>query len=67
MDPMNTNMHFSSNEVIDLSRRDVSFSDQVKRRSGVNIDLCWQCRTAPGTFTMSPVPVGTGRYRPVQD
>ena len=48
MDPMKTNMQFSSNEIIDLSRRDVSFSAEVKRRSGVNIDLCWQCRSCAG-------------------
>ena len=48
MEPMKTNVQSSSNEIIDLSRRDVTFSAEVKRRSGVNIDLCWQCRSCAG-------------------
>ena len=48
MEPMKTKMQVSSNQIIDLSSRDVSLSAEVKRRSGVNIDLCWQCQSCAG-------------------
>ena len=48
MEPMKTKMQSSSNKIIDLSNRDSSFSAEVKRRSGVNIDLCWQCQSCAG-------------------
>ena len=36
------------NEIIDLNRRDTRFAAEVKRRSGVNIDLCWHCQSCAG-------------------
>lgn len=36
------------NEIIDLSRRDTIFVAEVKRRSGVNTDLCWHCQSCAG-------------------
>ena len=48
MEPMKTKMQVSSDQIIDLNSRDVSLSAEVKRRSGVNIDLCWQCRSCAG-------------------
>jgi heterodisulfide reductase subunit C len=48
MESMKTKLQYSSNEIIDISNRDSSLSAEVKRRSGVNIDLCWQCRSCAG-------------------
>lgn len=48
MEPMKTKMQVASDQIIDLNSRDVSLSAEVKRRSGVNIDLCWQCRSCAG-------------------
>ncbi len=38
----------AANDIIDLSYRDAKFAAEVKRRSGVNIDLCWHCRSCAG-------------------
>ena len=62
MKPVKTKPQFSSNEIIDLSSRDASFSAEVKRRSGVNIDLCWQCRSCAGGCPF----VGAMDYAPNQ-
>jgi heterodisulfide reductase subunit C len=45
---MKMKTQYSANEIIDLSYRDTTFAAEVKRRSGVNIDLCWHCRSCAG-------------------
>lgn len=32
----------------DISRRDQNFGEEVKRRSGVDINLCWHCQSCAG-------------------
>ena len=32
----------------DISRRDQSFAEEVKRRSGEDINLCWHCQSCAG-------------------
>ena len=38
----------SSIKVTDISRRDPNFVEEVKRRSGVDINLCWHCQSCAG-------------------
>ena len=38
----------SSIKFTDISRRDQNFVEEVKRRSGVDINLCWHCQTCAG-------------------
>ena len=38
----------STTDLIDISHRDTGFLAAVKRRSGVNIDLCWHCQSCAG-------------------
>lgn len=45
---MNMNLQSSSNNLIDLSYRDSSFAAEIKRRSGVDINLCWHCHSCAG-------------------
>ena len=48
MDPMKQTAKLSAQNPTDISRRDASFSAEVKRRSGVNFDLCWHCQSCAG-------------------
>jgi heterodisulfide reductase subunit C len=48
MEFMKMKTESSANEIIDLSYRDTTLATEVKRRSGVNIDLCWHCRSCAG-------------------
>ncbi|MDJ0819404.1 MAG: 4Fe-4S dicluster domain-containing protein [Desulfobacterales bacterium] len=45
---MKLNTSSTSSNLIDISRRDSSFVDRIKRRSGVNLDLCWHCHSCAG-------------------
>jgi len=46
--PMENTTKSSTADLIDISHRDTGFLDSVKRRSGVNIDLCWHCQSCAG-------------------
>jgi heterodisulfide reductase subunit C len=48
MELMKMKTESTVNEIIDLNRRDTRFAAEVKRRSGVNIDLCWHCQSCAG-------------------
>ena len=48
MEPIKMKTESIANEIIDLSRRDTGFTAEVKRRSGVNVDLCWHCQSCAG-------------------
>ena len=45
---MENTIKSSTGDLIDISHRDSGFLDSVKRRSGVNIDLCWHCQSCAG-------------------
>ena len=45
---MENTIKSSTGDLIDISNRDASFMADVKRRSGVNIDLCWHCQSCAG-------------------
>ena len=38
----------TSENIINISRRDSEFAERVKQRSGVNFDLCWHCHCCAG-------------------
>ena len=38
----------SSIQFTDISRRDANFVEEVKRRSGVDVNLCWHCQACAG-------------------
>jgi len=38
----------SKEPVIDLNSTELDFADEIVKRSGVNINLCWQCKTCAG-------------------
>ena len=42
------NSQSSLNNLTDLSHRDSSFAAEIKRRSGVDINLCWHCQSCAG-------------------
>ena len=42
------NSQSSLNNLIDLTHRDSSFVAEIKRRSGVDINLCWHCQSCAG-------------------
>ena len=48
MEPMKQSAKLSAQHPTDISRRDADFSAKVKRRSGVNFDLCWHCQSCAG-------------------
>jgi heterodisulfide reductase subunit C len=37
-----------ADDIIELSKEDAGFTREVIRRSGVNIHMCWQCKTCSG-------------------
>ncbi len=45
---MQTKISDSTTEFTDISRRDRNFVEEVKRRSGEDINLCWHCQTCAG-------------------
>jgi len=45
---MPTKISDSTTEFTDISRRDRNFVEEVKRRSGEDINLCWHCQTCAG-------------------
>jgi len=45
---MENTIKSSTSDPIEISNRDASFMADVKRRSGVNIDLCWHCQSCAG-------------------
>ncbi len=45
---MKTKPQSSTKNLINISNRDSSFVKEVKRRSGVNINLCWHCQSCAG-------------------
>ncbi len=51
MEPMIMKTHPSPTKVIDLTNiplDDLCLAEEVKRRSGVNINLCWHCQSCAG-------------------
>jgi len=48
MKPMEQPTKLSAPTPTDIRHRDADFSAKVKRRSGVNIDLCWHCQSCAG-------------------
>jgi heterodisulfide reductase subunit C len=42
---LNENEQSSSKDSIDLNYRDLNFTSEVKTRSGVDVSLCWHCKT----------------------
>jgi len=42
---LNENEQSSSKDFIDLNDRDLNFTSEVKTRSGVDVSLCWHCKT----------------------
>jgi heterodisulfide reductase subunit C len=42
------NNNISTESVIDLNLSEFDFADEIVKRSGVNINLCWQCKTCAG-------------------
>jgi len=42
---LDANKRSSSGDFIDLNERDLSFTSEVKTRSGVEVGLCWHCKT----------------------
>jgi heterodisulfide reductase subunit C len=42
---LDANEQSSSKGFIDLNDRDLNFTSEVKRRSGVDAGLCWHCKT----------------------
>jgi heterodisulfide reductase subunit C len=45
---MKNSMPASSIKFTDISRRDPTFGEAVKRRSGEDINLCWHCQACAG-------------------
>ncbi len=45
---MNNNIRVIPESMIDVDEADFDFADEVKSRSGVNVDLCWHCRSCAG-------------------
>ena len=42
---MNHKTEIETTEILDLNQRDSGFVAEVQRRSGVEINLCWQCQS----------------------
>ena len=43
-----SNGSVSTESGIDLNSTELDFADEIVKRSGVNINLCWQCKTCAG-------------------
>lgn len=48
MSKSNSNNTTSSDRVVRLEEQHFTFSEEIIRRSGVNINLCWQCKCCAG-------------------
>ncbi|MBW2490126.1 MAG: 4Fe-4S dicluster domain-containing protein [Deltaproteobacteria bacterium] len=44
-----------TNDIIDLNKRDLKFTREVKRRSGVNFNACLHCNTCAGGCQFSQI------------
>jgi heterodisulfide reductase subunit C len=42
---MKNNLKEQSKDFIDLNEMDLNFASEVKRRSGVELNMCWHCKT----------------------
>jgi heterodisulfide reductase subunit C len=45
---INLNIRNSEKRTVELDEKHTALSDEIIRLSGVNINLCWQCRTCAG-------------------
>ncbi len=45
---MKTKNQTTTDRPLDISRRDTTFASQVAQRSGVEINMCWHCRSCAG-------------------